>query len=281
MAEIFDTFEKKHDYLICVDSDGCAMDTMDIKHFRCFGPCMVDEWGLDAWRGPILERWNEINLYTMTRGVNRFKGLAQALSEIDAKYTPVDGAAEFAAWAKTAKELSNASVGREAENGAHPIFAKALAWSKAVNESIRALPAEEVKPFGGAKEGLAAAHAAADVAVVSSANRGAVEEEWNRFGLAEHVDILLAQDAGTKAHCIAELLKKGYDPKKVLMVGDAPGDKDAADANGVWYYPILVRHESGSWEKLRTEGIAHLLDGTYEAFGAECVREFYHNLGQD
>ena len=127
----------------------------------------------------------------------------------------------------------------------------------------------------------AAAHEAADVAVVSSANRGAVEEEWNRFGLAEHVDILLAQDAGTKAHCIAGLLKKGYDPKKVLMVGDAPGDKDAADANGVWYYPILVRHESESWEKLRTEGIAHLLDGTYEAFGAECVREFYHNLGQD
>lgn len=42
-------FEKKHDYLICVDSDGCAMDTMDIKHFRCFGPCMVEEWGLEQW----------------------------------------------------------------------------------------------------------------------------------------------------------------------------------------------------------------------------------------
>ncbi len=46
-------FEKKSKWLVCVDSDGCAMDTMDIKHFRCFGPRMVDEWGLSAWEEEI------------------------------------------------------------------------------------------------------------------------------------------------------------------------------------------------------------------------------------
>ena len=75
-------FVKKHDYLICVDSDGCAMDTMDIKHFNCFGPCMVTEWGLEQWKDEILDRWNVINLFSMTRGINRFKGLAMALGEI-------------------------------------------------------------------------------------------------------------------------------------------------------------------------------------------------------
>ena len=30
-------YKKKKDFLICVDSDGCAMDTMDVKHFLCFG----------------------------------------------------------------------------------------------------------------------------------------------------------------------------------------------------------------------------------------------------
>ena len=69
-------FIKKHDYLICVDSDGCAVDTMDIKHFRCFGPCMVEEWNLQEWKDAILERWNEINLYSLTRGINRFLGLS-------------------------------------------------------------------------------------------------------------------------------------------------------------------------------------------------------------
>ncbi len=78
-------------YLICVDSDGCAMDTMTVKHVKCFGPCMVEEWNLQKWAEPILNRWNEMNLYSMTRGINRFKGLAAALTEIDRQYTSVAG----------------------------------------------------------------------------------------------------------------------------------------------------------------------------------------------
>ena len=79
MAETLSCFKPTQNYLICVDSDGCAMDTMDIKHFRCFGPCMVKEWNLEPWAKPILQRWNQINLYTMTRGINRFKGDQPAL----------------------------------------------------------------------------------------------------------------------------------------------------------------------------------------------------------
>ena len=41
MSGIFDGFEKRRGFLVCVDSDGCAMDTMDIKHTQCFGRCMV------------------------------------------------------------------------------------------------------------------------------------------------------------------------------------------------------------------------------------------------
>ena len=79
MQANLEQYRKEKEYLICVDSDGCAMDTMDIKHIRCFGPCMVDEWGLLEWKDAILKRWNDINLYTMTRGINRFKGLAMEL----------------------------------------------------------------------------------------------------------------------------------------------------------------------------------------------------------
>ena len=41
MVTGLDEFTKEHEYLICVDSDGCAMDTMNCKHLQCFGPCMV------------------------------------------------------------------------------------------------------------------------------------------------------------------------------------------------------------------------------------------------
>ena len=101
-------------------------------------------------------------------------------------------------------------------------------------------------PLEGAKEGLAAAHGFADVAMVSSANRDAVEEEWGKFGLLEHTDIVLAQDVGSKAACIQAMLRFGYDGDKVLMIGDAPGDCDAAEKNRVHYFPILVRKEKAS-----------------------------------
>lgn len=280
---IFDSFEKKHDYLVCVDSDGCVMDTMNCKHFHCFGPCMVDEWELGEWKDAILERWNEINLFSMTRGINRFKGLAMALGEIDQKYKPIPGIRALQHWAETAPALSNDGAAKAAAEAADPeakrILEKALSWSKAVNAAIVKLPEELKVPYEGAKEGLAAAHQFADVAMVSSANRDAVEEEWGKFGLLQHTDIVLAQDVGSKVACIREMLKFGYDANKVLMVGDAPGDCDAAEKNGVHYYPILVNHEKESWDEAIAVGFGKLQSGEYAKYGAQKKQDFLHNLG--
>ena len=280
---IFDSFVKKHEYLICVDSDGCVMDTMNCKHFHCFGPCMVTEWGLEEWKDEILKRWNEINLFSMTRGINRFKGLAIALSEIHEKYKPITGIAYLQLWADTAPALSNDSVAAAAANAecddAKTVFQKALSWSKSVNASIVALPEELKIPYAGAKEGLAAAHTFADVAMVSSANRDAVEEEWGKFALLEHTDIVLAQDVGSKAACIAQMLKFGYDRKNVLMIGDAPGDCDAAEKNNVWYYPILVNHEKASWDEAISIAFSKLQSGAYAEYEVQKKKDFLVNLG--
>ena len=135
-------FKKKKDFLICVDSDGCAMDTMDIKHFQCFGPCMVEEWGLEQWSEPILKRWNEINLYTMTRGINRYKGLIKALREIDGQYTPIDGLDELEQWVETSPALSNDALQKAIDAGGGEVLKKALSWSIKVNKGINALKSE-------------------------------------------------------------------------------------------------------------------------------------------
>ena len=280
---IFDTFERKHDYLVCVDSDGCVMDTMNCKHFHCFGPCMVTEWGLEEWKTEILDRWNVINLFSMTRGINRFKGLAMALGEIDKQYKPIVGIEALQHWAATAPALSNDAVAKAAAEAEDPdaklVLEKALSWSKAVNAAIVQLDEALQVPYEGANEGLAAAHAFADVAMVSSANRDAVEEEWGKFDLLEHTDIVLAQDVGSKAACIAAMLKFGYDPNKVVMVGDAPGDCDAAEKNGVHYYPILVNHEKESWDEAIAVALGKLQSGEYAEYGAQKKKEFLQNLG--
>ena len=41
-------FKRKHDYLVCIDSDGCAMDTMEIKQKECFCTALIEVFGLQG-----------------------------------------------------------------------------------------------------------------------------------------------------------------------------------------------------------------------------------------
>jgi phosphoglycolate phosphatase-like HAD superfamily hydrolase len=274
----FDIFLKSKDRIVCIDSDGCAVDTMNIKHIRCFGPCMVDEWDLGKWRNEILNRWNEINLFSMTRGINRFKGLALILAEGDEKYCAIEGIDALKDWVDNAAELSNASLDKMIDKGS--IFSKALKWSKSVNSLIEKLPKEEIKPFHGVREAFKVIHEYCDIAVVSSANPEAVRAEWERLGLLEYVDLMCTQDMGSKSFCIGEILKKGYEPEHVLMCGDAPGDENAAAENGVLFFPILVNHENESWSELKDKAFSLFVSDSYSgAYQNELLRRFESNLG--
>ncbi len=279
----FDKFFKTKEFLICVDSDGCAMDTMDIKHFHCFGPCMVDEWNLSKWKDEILIRWNEINLYTMTRGINRFKGLSLALQEINSKYTEIEDIESLVNWVDNSDELSNEALKRAIKITPLSIsLIKALSWSESVNKQIKLLPERDIKPFELVKDALKYAHSKADIAIVSSANSSAVVEEWKKHGLLDYVDIVLAQDAGSKAYCISQLSKKGYVNCNVLMCGDAPGDLQAALSNEVLYYPILVKHEKESWKEFIDIAVDKFINNDYQGvYQDDLICRFNNNLGID
>ncbi|EGS5727937.1 TPA: HAD family hydrolase [Clostridium perfringens] len=281
MSNILDNFNKQKDFLICIDSDGCAIDTMDIKHIKCFGPCMVTEWNLEEWKEPILERWNEVNLYTLTRGINRFKGLAVALIEINEKYITIEGLDEFVKWTEETKELSNESLEVEIEKTNNICLKKALEWSKSVNKSIDLLSDDEKCPFEGVKEAIILAKKVADIAIVSSANEKAVLDEWNKHGLLENVDIVLTQNIGSKSYCINKLIAKGYSRNNVLMVGDALGDLKAAEENEALYYPIMVRKEKESWIRFSKEALERFTSNSYYGeYQEKVIAEFKENLSK-
>ena len=281
MSNILEKFIKNKDFLICIDSDGCAIDTMDIKHIKCFGPCMITEWNLEKWRKTILDSWNEVNLYTLTRGINRFKGLAVALTEINDKYIKIEGLDEFLKWTEETLELSNESLEAELEKTNNICIKSALEWSKAVNKSIDLLSDDEKCPFEGVKEAIIAAKKIADIAIVSSANEKAVLDEWSHNGLLENVDIVLTQNIGSKAYCISKLIEKGYDRTKVLMVGDALGDLKAAESNEVLYYPIMVKKEKDSWERFTKEALEKFIGDLYIGeYQEKVINEFRLNLSK-
>ena len=281
MSNILDNFNKQKDFLICIDSDGCEIDTMDIKHIKCFGPCMVTEWNLEEWKEPILERWNEVNLYTLTRGINRFKGLAVALIEINEKYITIEGLDEFVRWTEETKELSNESLEVEIEKTNNICLKKALEWSKSVNKAIDLLSDDEKCPFEGVKEAIILAKKVADIAIVSSANEKAVLDEWNKHGLLENVDIVLTQNIGSKSYCINKLIAKGYSRNNVLMVGDALGDLKAAEENEALYYPIMVRKEKESWIRFSKEALERFTSNSYYGeYQEKVIAEFKENLSK-
>ncbi|EKY27751.1 HAD family hydrolase [Clostridium celatum] len=281
MSNILEKFIKNKDFLICIDSDGCEIDTMDIKHIKCFGPCMITEWNLEKWRKTILDSWNEVNLYTLTRGINRFKGLAVALTEINDKYIKIEGLDEFLKWTEETLELSNESLEAELEKTNNICIKRALEWSKAVNKSIDLLSDDEKCPFEGVKEAIIAAKKIADIAIVSSANEKAVLDEWSHNGLLENVDIVLTQNIGSKAYCISKLIEKGYDRTKVLMVGDALGDLKAAESNEVLYYPIMVKKEKDSWERFTKEALEKFIGDLYIGeYQEKVINEFRLNLSK-
>lgn len=267
------------DYLICIDSDGCAVDSMEIKHRRCFGPYIIDVWHLEPWKDKLLDRWNEMNLYSMTRGINRFLGLEKLLTEVDRTYTKIDGLESYSRWCRTTRTFSNASIETEIQAGNHPIFRQVLDWSQRVNQGITEISGE-ILPFPGVKKALEAMAEQADIAIVSSANPQAVKEEWTRFGFMEFVNYVMAQDAGTKSECIRALIHQGYREDHILVLGDAPGDERAAACNGVLYYPILAGHENDSWEQLTEEALPKLFAGEYtQSYRQALLSQFYENLG--
>jgi phosphoglycolate phosphatase-like HAD superfamily hydrolase len=241
-----------------------------------------------------IERFTQVFEITPNKTVEIMEMLAEKLENDDSgiKLVRLDNAyqlttkAEYSEYIKKAFDikrrtpLSNAALERAiVEKPSSISLKKALAWSIAVNKAITALPEESVRPFPLACEALEFAHIRADVAIVSSANLDAVLAEWKKHGLLEHTDIVMAQNSGSKASCISALLKNGYKRENVLMCGDAPGDLAAAEKNGVFFFPILVRRERESWQEFIDVAFDKLVSGSYgDGYGQGKVEEFLDNL---
>lgn len=274
MNNLFTSYQKSKEYLICVDSDGCAMDTMDLKHYKAFGPELISVFNLEAHEKDLLFLWNDLNLYQKTRGINRFKGLLIILEMAKEKKWINDDLSSLKFWVENTRELSKPSLEKEMEKEYSPILNKALTWSLNVNKKIMEIK-HEGTPYEGVKNTLAKTEKEADIAVVSSANGEALEDEWSEHGLNQHIKALLGQEAGTKAECIKSLLAQGYDRKNSLMVGDSPGDLDAALKNEIGFFPILVGKETESWQELERVGLSKLIDGTFSgAYQEQLIKSF-------
>ncbi|WP_427708050.1 HAD hydrolase-like protein [Staphylococcus parequorum] len=277
MIETLSQYQPKFKKLICVDSDGCAIDSMTIKHERAFGPALVDEWQLGDIKEDVLERWNAFNLYEITRGINRFKGLEKMLSELVAQGLNIEGYEDIKHWVQTTASFSNPALEQAIQASPEKLgLQKALSWSHSVNDHIKNLPS--IGPFDHVQRTLKNASTFADIAIVSSANLSAVAYEWETYHLTPYLSGMFAQEAGTKEYCL-EQLKQFYNTEDIIMLGDAKGDMDAAQSHDLYFYPILAGHENQSWLDFDNKYLKLFKEGRFnQDIQSSLTTIFYNNF---
>ena len=273
--------------IIVMDSDGCVLDAMESKHRKAFIPAIFDVWPLADIYDSVIQSWLRINLYSDTRGVNRYLALSIFLHDLQevsfGKYNDaIPDPNHLDAWIQSTASLSEKGLlaGIQSYRGnAKADLEKILQWTRLVNRNISWLPEPEV--FYGALPALKKALSEAiPVYVVSSANRAAIESEWRNAGIDAFTKGIFGQEDGTKAEVLKQLATAVSHPQNVLMIGDSPGDMTAAHEAGVLFYPIMPQDEIQSWLKF-SEEILPVFQGNQATTGVlqDHVAAFEHRLG--
>jgi phosphoglycolate phosphatase-like HAD superfamily hydrolase len=267
-------------FFVGIDSDGCAFDSMEIKHKECFCPNTIKWWDLQSVSKYAREAAEFVNLYSKWRGINRWPALTmvfdllQERAEVKARGARITEAKRVREFMASGKPLSDAGLKAYMAEHPDPELDKALGWSKAVNASVADM-VHGVPPFPCMRESLQSLQGQADVVVVSATPTEALVREWEEHDIAKYVRVIAGQEMGSKKQHLAWAAKDKYPADHILMMGDAPGDMEAAKANGVLFFPINPGQEEKSWERFYKEGLARFTAGAYAGeYEAALIAEF-------
>ena len=137
---------------------------------------------------------------------------------------------------KTETKLGNANLRKYFESNYDPDLEKVVKWTEEVNKDINDM-ATQHSSIPECKAVIAKISSFADVVIVSQTPLEALEREWQEHRLKGYVKLIAGQEHGTKTEHIAFAAKGKYPDNKILMIGDAKGDLDAAKNNGILFYP--------------------------------------------
>jgi phosphoglycolate phosphatase-like HAD superfamily hydrolase len=278
--------QAEHEFFVGIDSDGCAFDTMEIKHKECFAPNIIKHWDLQAVSKYAREAAEFVNLYSKWRGINRWPALVMVFDllrerdEVIRRQVSIPEAKSLRAFIEQ-DQYPHSNDGLAAYMKDHPgdpELERAMAWTTAVNDTVADM-VHGVPPFPYMRESLEAMHGKADMIVVSATPNAALEKEWNEHDIAQFVRVIAGQEMGKKTVHLQLAAAGKYDPEKMLMIGDAPGDMKAAKANNALFYPINPGAEEQSWKRFFEESMARFFQGTYAGeYEASVIAEFERYL---
>ena len=280
-------FQPRFDFLVGIDSDGCVFDTMGVKQIEFFHPLILEVWDLWAIEKPLREVAEFVNIYSTTRGTNRYLALLRMFDlltqrdDVRQSGVKLPDTDDLRGYVESGLPLSLATLRQEAERTGSVELARLLKWSLAVNRKIDE-EMESIPPFAGVVECLEQIRAAADAIVISQTPEEALVKEWEMHGLAPMVGLIAGQELGTKAEHLTLVTQDRYDKEKVILLGDAPGDRRAAEDCGVLFYPIIPGDEVASWQQFADEAFDRFLAGTFAGdYQSELCKAFEASLPEN
>ncbi|HUX96369.1 MAG TPA: hypothetical protein VMV47_11625 [Bacteroidales bacterium] len=277
-------FAPTHDFFIGIDSDGCVFDSMEVKQKEFFIPNALKYFNLFPVSKTVRETWEFVNLYSVYRGNNRFVALLKVFelleerSEIKESGIVLPDLSTLKEWTINETKLGNATLRRHYESTGDKRLEKVLLWSENLNREIGEW-LHNIPPFNYAKKAIENISSVADILVISQTPLEALEYEWDASNIKKYARLIAAQEHGTKAEHIALAAKIKYSDEKILMIGDARGDLDAAHSNDVLFYPIIPGNEDNSWRLFLNEGISRFLNGTFKGeYEESLIKKFLKSL---
>ncbi len=273
--------EPRYEFFVGIDSDGCAFDTMEIKHKECFCPNIIKHWGLQGVSKYAREAAEFVNLYSKWRGINRWPALVKVFDllrerpEVQRRGVSIPEVPRIREFiADDAYPKSNDGLRAYMKDHPDPELEKALAWSLAVNATIADM-VHGIPPFPYVRETLEFLQDKADMIVVSQTPDEALFREWAEHGIDKYVRVIAGQEKGKKSQHIKWAAGGKYKPDHILMIGDAPGDMRAARDNDALFYPINPGHEEESWQRFYEEAVHKFLAEEYAGeYEARLIAEF-------
>ncbi|MBO7154227.1 MAG: HAD family hydrolase [Lentisphaeria bacterium] len=250
-------------YFIGIDSDGTAFDSMTIKHRKAFIPEMIRVWKLEEYSEKVSEICEYINLYSPTRGIDRFSGLKVTFDSFKAAGIPVPDYSGIDGFLKDAGKLSNATLTEYLKTHEDAFLKDVLVWS-AEADAVFQKEVETLMPFPMVKKCLEKACPHADIAVISSASMQSLESDWKKDGLLDCVSKVYGQEFGNKKAQLKAATDGKYENICKLMLGDAKGDLEAAQSAGAWFYPMIPGREDESWQLFYDRYLDIYLDGKFD-----------------
>src|SRR3954465_1020440 len=201
-AEVLRSFRPTKEFFIGIDSDGCVFDSMEIKHKECFTPMFIKHFGLQAGSKYAREVWEFVNLYSKTRGANRFPALSRSLNllrerpQVKARKVNPPETKALDEWLARETKLGNATLAAEVKNGDQGL-AQIKVWSDAVNAAIEDI-VHGVPPFPLVRESLEKLNRRPDPMCISQTPTAALDREWAEHSINPFVKMIAGQEMGTK-----------------------------------------------------------------------------------